>query len=76
STIGDLMEDPEASQVLKEFLQKSSQTGEPFEQDEPRNDEMILAMMRYLPLRGLINFGRGLFTEEMLKKILEKVNKE
>jgi len=33
-------------------------------------------MMRYLPLRGLINFGRGYFTDDMLEQLLEKLNKE
>lgn len=76
STVGDLMEDPVGVQIINEFLQKFSQSGGPFEQDEHRNNEIILAMMKYMPLRGLINFGKGEFTEEMLKEILEKVNEE
>ena len=76
STIGDLMEDPEASQVLKELLEKINEIGGIFQEDEHRDQELIVSMMRYLPLRGLINFGRGYFTDDMLEQLLEKLNKE
>jgi beta-glucosidase len=76
STIGDLMEDPEASQVLKELLEKINEIGGIFQEDEHRDQELIISMMRYLPLRGLINFGRGYFTDDMLEQLLEKLNKE
>ena len=76
STIEDLMEDPEASQILKELLEKINEIGGIFQEDEHRDQELIVSMMRYLPLRGLINFGRGHFTDDMLEQLLEKLNKE
>jgi beta-glucosidase len=76
STIEDLMEDPEASQILKELLEKINEIGGIFQEDEHRDQELIVSMMRYLPLRGLINFGRGYFTDDMLEQLLEKLNKE
>ncbi|RMA69300.1 glycoside hydrolase family 3 C-terminal domain-containing protein [Petrotoga olearia] len=72
STIGDLMEDPVGSQILKEIMR--DKISEIFPVDEHRNEELALSMMKYLPLRGLINFGRGQFTEEMLEALLKKLN--
>jgi len=74
STIGDLMEDPVGSRILKELMQ--DQISEIFPVDEHRNEELVLSMMKYLPLRGLINFGRGQFTEEMLEELLKKLNQQ
>ncbi|MGY4687603.1 glycoside hydrolase family 3 C-terminal domain-containing protein [Petrotoga sp. DB-2] len=74
STIGDLMEDPVGSRILKEMMQ--DQVSEIFPVDEHRNEELVLSMMKYLPLRGLINFGRGQFTEEMLEELLKKLNQQ
>jgi len=74
STIGDIMEDSIGSQILKEVMQ--SQTLAIFPVDDHRNEELALSMMKYLPLRGLINFGRGQFTEEMLEELLKKLNQQ
>lgn len=75
STVEDLMEDPIGAQIIDELIQKLSKVGGMFSQDDHKSNEMVLAMMKYMPLRGLINFGKGQFTEEMLEEILEKVNK-
>jgi len=74
STIGDLMEDPVGSRILKQIMQ--DQLSQIFPVDEHRNEELALSMMKYLPLRGLINFGRGKFTEEMLEDLLKKLNQQ
>lgn len=74
STIGDLMEDTVGSQILKELMK--DQLSQIFPVDEHRNEELVLSMMKYLPLRGLINFGRGKFTEEMLEDLLKKLNEQ
>ncbi|RAO99714.1 glycosyl hydrolase family 3, partial [Petrotoga sp. 9PW.55.5.1] len=76
STVGDLMEDPVGVQIMNELIQKLSKVGGMFSEDDHKSNDMVLAMMKYMPLRGLINFGKGEFTEEMLKEILEKVNEE
>jgi beta-glucosidase len=74
STIGDLLEDPVGSRILKELMK--DQLSQIFPVDEHRNEELVLSMMKYLPLRGLINFGRGKFTEEMLEDLLKKLNEQ
>jgi beta-glucosidase len=74
STIGDVMEDPIGSQILKELMK--DQLSQIFPVDEHRNEELALSMMKYLPLRGLINFGKGQFTEEMLEELLKKLNQQ
>jgi beta-glucosidase len=74
STIGDLLEDPVGSRILKQIMQ--DQISEIFPVDEHRNEELVLSMLKYLPLRGLINFGKGQFTEEMLEELLKKLNEQ
>jgi beta-glucosidase len=36
--------------------------------------EMMEAMMRYMPLRAMVNFSMGAFTEEMLTDMIQKLN--
>lgn len=39
-------------------------------------DAMLMAMMKYTPLRALVNFGGGKFTEEMLDGLIQKLNEK
>ena len=36
--------------------------------------EMMEAMMKYMPLRAMVNFSMGAFTEEMLTKLMDQLN--
>jgi len=72
STIGDILDDPVASvkfqNVLKQFVSL-------FPQFSTEEGIMNFAeMMKYTPLRGLIHFGSGKFTEEMLNDLLKELN--
>ncbi|AZK47657.1 hypothetical protein EIM92_17120 [Paenibacillus lentus] len=42
--------------------------------DDGNMAEMLVAMMKYMPLRALVNFGGGTFTEEMMEEIIDKLN--
>ena len=33
-----------------------------------------MAMMNYMPLRGALSFGGGMFTEDMLEAVLQQLN--
>lgn len=72
STIGDIMEDPEASSkfmnVLKQFASRFPQ----FTSNEAFSG--FAEMMKYMPLRNLLHFGGGLFTEEQLENLLKELN--
>lgn len=75
TTIGDLLDDPTVASIAKELLAKISETNPLMnvsEDDEAY--EMMTAMMRYMPLRALVNFSQGNFTEKMLDKLLNELN--
>ena len=76
----DLMADPEAMQVLAPYLSQIQRAMTPGSEDvseaaaEAITAEMNNAMMNYMPLRGALSFGGGLFTEEMLEAVLHQLN--
>jgi len=75
TTIGDLMNDPDAAPMMQE-VSKSLVKQMGLEDISNENPEIALSIMRYMPLRGLINFSRGNFTEEMLEDLLAKLNRQ
>jgi beta-glucosidase len=67
STIGDIMEDAKASEVLKLVIQKFLKISE-------KELDSFIERVKYVPLRALIVFSRGAFTEDMLDELLQKIN--
>ena len=80
----DVMADPKAGPVMKEFMEKTMEIFgyEETEQDtkeaakEAITEDMTLAMMRYMPLRGAMSFGGGADSSETLEELLRKLNGE
>ena len=76
----DLMADPEAMQVLAPYLADIQRAMTPGSEDkseaaaEAITEAMNMAMMNYMPLRGALSFGAGMFTEEMLEAVLQQLN--
>ncbi|MFB3166817.1 glycoside hydrolase family 3 C-terminal domain-containing protein [Neobacillus sp. 179-C4.2 HS] len=71
--LGDLLADPVLAPLAKELLAKHN----PFPDlgaNEGDAAEMMEAMMRYMPLRAMVNFSMGAFTEEMLTDMIQKLN--
>lgn len=60
----DILDDPEATEVLKPLIEAIGGTLNP-QQDtteaakEAITDEMTMAMLKYMPLRGALSFGGG-----------------
>ncbi|MUG45702.1 glycoside hydrolase family 3 C-terminal domain-containing protein [Paenibacillus woosongensis] len=75
--VGDLLADPHLYSTAKKLLDKVNET-HPFAQmgDEGNMAEMLAAMMKYMPLRALVNFGGGTFTEEMMDEMIGTLNAE
>lgn len=71
--IGDLMEDPVGAEIFRQMMEQIKQSSPIFSALERDNPQMLVAIFRYMPLRGLINFSRGAFTEEMLNALLERL---
>jgi beta-glucosidase len=82
STIGDLMDDPDASKYVNELLKGSvffsteekDTHSENSAASEAISKEMMMAMMKYMPIRGSISFGNGSVSREDLLKLIDKLN--
>jgi len=77
----DIMDDPKAMEVLKPMLDSMAKLLGPSEDDgssaaakEAISDEMSMAMLRYMPLRGAMSFGGGAVTPEMMNALLDALN--
>ncbi|RUS43901.1 beta-glucosidase [Cohnella sp. AR92] len=78
SLLGDLLNDPRTAPLVGGLLQQF-QAGMGMSEGEPAGGEgmgdMFSAMMRYLPLRNLVSFSQGAFTEEMLDGLIAQLNR-
>jgi beta-glucosidase len=78
STIGDLMEDENAKQYIGEIMKGSLFAAGDMEAEAEGegaiSKEMMLAMMKYMPIRGTISFGNGSVSREDLLKVIDKLN--
>lgn len=73
--VGDLLDDPILAPVAKNLLEKVSESN-PLTSlsEDDDSSEMVAAMMKYMPLRTLVNFSQGAFTEKMLSEIIDQLN--
>ena len=78
----DVMADPKAAPVMRAFMEKTMEIfgHEETEQDtkeaakEAITEDMTLAMMQYMPLRGAMSFGGGADSSEQLEDLLRQLN--
>ena len=76
----DLMDDPKAMAVLAPMLEQMKKTLGPGDGDsgsaaqEAISDEMNMAMMQYMPLRGMMSFAGDQVADDTLDKILQALN--
>lgn len=62
-------------QQLGAGMGQMDQEEEGKEANEAITPEMIAAMMRDMPLRSIISFGKGQVTQEMLSGIVAEMNR-
>ena len=78
SIVMDMMADPKAKAVLAPLMQNAAALfgdGEGGEAStEAISDEMSMAMMQYMPVRTMLGFSNGAFSEEMALDLLKKMN--
>ncbi|MFP4017116.1 MAG: beta-glucosidase [Halanaerobiales bacterium] len=75
TNVGDLMENPDTKKVLDEVMA-------PFMENSPIggddsgavSDDMAMAMMKYMPLRSLSNFGGRDVKREMIENLVDRLN--
>ncbi len=80
----DIMADPKAAPVMKDFMKQTMEIfgHEETEQDtkeaakEAISEDMTLAMMQYMPLRGAMSFGDGADSSERMESLLKMLNGE
>ncbi|WHY17608.1 glycoside hydrolase family 3 C-terminal domain-containing protein [Paenibacillus sp. G2S3] len=70
STIGDLMGDPQGAAIIQSML---SQAGGMMSMMQDGSD-MMMAMMRYMPLRALVAFSQGAMSEQGLDELIVHLN--
>ncbi|MBR5959691.1 MAG: glycoside hydrolase family 3 C-terminal domain-containing protein [Clostridia bacterium] len=75
----DAMADPKAAPIIREYMKKTMEVFGAEEQEsssdaakEAITEEMNMAMMNYMPLRGAFSFGG--FTPEEAEELLKKLN--
>lgn len=77
----DLMADPEAMEVMQPMIGAIQRALTPGSEDksaaaaEAITEEMNLAMMKYMPLRGALSFGGGSITREQIEDLLVQLNR-
>lgn len=70
STLGDLMGDPQGAAIIQSML---SQAGGMMSMMQDGSD-MMMAMMRYMPLRALLAFSQGAMSEQGLDELIVHLN--
>lgn len=77
SLLGDLLQDPKKAPIVQGLLQKFQEGMGVSMNDTGENEEMgglFVAMMKNLPLRNIVSFSKGVFTEEMLDGLIQQMN--
>ncbi|MCI8774679.1 MAG: glycosyl hydrolase [Lachnospiraceae bacterium] len=78
TTMGDVMADPKAWEIVKPLVEKGIFGSEKKEEDgdaaaEAISDEMNAAMVKYMPLRGPVSFGGNVSMRD-IQKLVDKLN--
>nr|WP_313639392.1 glycoside hydrolase family 3 C-terminal domain-containing protein [Paenibacillus sp.] len=70
STLGDLMGDPQGAAIIQSMM---AQAGGMMSMMQDGSD-MMMAMMRYMPLRALVAFSQGAMSEQGLDELIKHLN--
>jgi beta-glucosidase len=82
TTFGDILENPEATEELKDLIDtvKASMAGQTRDEEKGKSEavteDMANAMLKYMPLRALVSFANGALTFDMLTGIVEEANRK
>ena len=77
STFGDLMQDKKAREILEPMMKLDMVGGQEEDSDVAASaisSEMMEAMMKYMPLRGVLSFSIGKVSLEQLQGLLDQLN--
>ncbi|MBB6634703.1 beta-glucosidase family protein [Cohnella thailandensis] len=77
SLLGDLMNDPRTAPMVSGLLQQFQAgmgVGSGESEAPDGMGDMMAAMMKYMPLRNLVAFSQGAFSDEMLDGLIAQLN--
>lgn len=76
STVGDLLTDPILGEKANALIRELTKGSPLFDagSDHGEGAEMMEAMLKYMPLRALMNFSGGDITEEKLTEFIKELN--
>nr|WP_285889351.1 glycoside hydrolase family 3 C-terminal domain-containing protein [Neobacillus niacini] len=76
STVGDLLSDPILGEKAKTLISELTKGSPLFavESNHGEGAEMMEAMLKYMPLRALMNFSGGDITEDKLTELIKELN--
>lgn len=75
SVVGDLINDPVSAEVIQEITEYFKEKGIMLSAtDEKHKRNMLEAFFKNMPLRGLVTFSSGAIKEEMIDKVIKKLN--
>ena len=78
SAVLDIQEDPKAYEIAKPYMRFDVFESENNEQsavaEEAISRDMMAAMIKYMPLRGILSFCNGEVTMDDLRELVEKLN--
>lgn len=74
STIGDVMSDPIGAIMAKQLMESMASSDGGLMNLLKDADDMLMAMIKYMPIRALISFSQGKLTEEMVEGMLKQLN--
>ncbi|MEM1503861.1 glycoside hydrolase family 3 C-terminal domain-containing protein [Domibacillus sp. 8LH] len=73
TTVGDLLGHPATEPLAKVFVERAT-AGGPFALSEDNQDDMLTAMLKFLPLRAILAFNPNTVTEEEMYAFIEEAN--
>ncbi len=74
STLGDIMADPKGQQVVGQMMQSMGMGDMGEVGGDAMSSDAMMAMMGYMPLRGIAMFAGDAVTPEMLQGLLDALN--
>lgn len=74
SLLGDLISDTEKGPIVQSIMQQVQAGMGILMSEDNEMADMMAAMMKFMPLRSLVSFSQGAFTDEMLNGLLHQLN--
>ena len=75
TNLGDIVSDPEGEEYFNQLMEKYLKGSDLMESLGGKENDMMEAMFKYMPLRALTMFSEGAVSRAQVEEIVEKLNK-